>query len=199
VVAVENSRLYRLTKHLAITDELTDLYNYRYLQQRLDEEIGRADRYHKRLALLMIDLDDFKRVNDSHGHLVGDIVLAEVGQVLKGVVREVDVVARYGGEEFTVILPETDAAGALFVAEKIREAIGGHRFADAEGSRTIHLTASVGLTSYPVHASDKESLLRTADHAVYQAKATGKDRVCSAPPRLRSLASDADDREEAHE
>ena len=183
VVAVENSRLYRLTKRLAITDELTDLYNYRYLQQRLDEEIGRADRYGKRLSLLMLDVDNFKSVNDAHGHRVGDGVLAEIGHVLKSTVREVDVVARYGGEEFSVILPETDASGAFIVAEKIREAISLTRFRDEDGERRIHVTVSLGLASYPVHAHDKESLLRAADDAVYRAKEGGKNRVRA--PRLR--------------
>jgi diguanylate cyclase (GGDEF)-like protein len=190
VVAVENSRLYRLTKRLAITDELTDLFNYRYLQQRIDDELGRAERYNKRLSLIMLDLDDFKRVNDTHGHLVGDSVLSEVGQLLKTTVREVDVVARYGGEEFTVILPETDASGAFIVAEKIREAISLHRFLDSAGSRSVHITASIGLSSYPVHAQDKESLLRAADDAVYHAKATGKDRVRAPRLKLRRVPSD---------
>jgi len=187
VVAVENSRLYRLTKRLAITDELTDLYNYRYLQQRLDEELGRAVRYDKRLSLLMLDVDDFKRINDTYGHIVGDRVLAEMGQLLKSTVREVDIVARYGGEEFTIILPETDASGAFIVAEKIREAVAVHRFPDAEGGRSIHLTVSIGLSSYPVHASDKEALLRSADDAVYHAKGTGKDRVRAPRLRLRRM------------
>jgi len=190
VVAVENSRLYRLTKRMAITDELTDLYNYRYLQQRLDDELGRAERYGKRLSLIMLDLDDFKRVNDTHGHLVGDSALSEVGQLLKNTVREVDVVARYGGEEFTVILPETDASGAFIVAEKIREAISMHRFVDADGARSVHLTASIGLSSYPAHSYDKESLLRSADDAVYHAKATGKDRVRAPRLKLRRLPAD---------
>lgn len=183
VVAVENSRLYKLTKRLAITDELTDLYNYRYLQQRLDEEIGRADRYSKRLSFLMLDVDNFKRVNDTHGHRVGDGVLAEMAQVIKSTVREVDVVARYGGEEFSVVLPETDASGAFIVAEKIREAVSIARFKDEDGERTIHITVSIGLASYPVHAHDKESLLKAADDAVYRAKETGKNRVRA--PRLR--------------
>ncbi len=183
VVAVENSRLYKLTKRLAITDELTDLFNYRYLQQRLDEEIGRADRYGKRLSFLMLDVDNFKRVNDTYGHRVGDGVLAEIGHVLKTTVREVDVVARYGGEEFSVVLPETDASGAFIVAEKIREAISLTRFRDENGEREIHVTVSIGLASYPVHAHDKESLLRAADDAVYRAKATGKNRVRA--PKLR--------------
>lgn len=183
VVAVENARLYRLTKRLAITDELTDLYNYRHLQQRLDDEIHRAERYGKRLSFLMLDVDNFKRVNDVHGHRVGDQVLASVGQVLKTTVREVDIVARYGGEEFSVILPETDAPGAFIAAEKIREAISLFRFRDADGEPIIHVTISIGLASFPAHATDKESLLRAADDALYHAKATGKDRVRA--PRLR--------------
>jgi len=183
VVAVENARLYRLTKRLAITDELTDLYNYRHLQQRLDDEIHRAERYGKRLSFLMLDIDNFKRVNDVHGHRVGDQVLASVGQVLKTTVREVDIVARYGGEEFSVILPETDAPGAFIAAEKIREAISLYRFRDADGEPVIHVTVSIGLASFPIHATGKESLLRAADDALYHAKTTGKDRVRA--PRLR--------------
>ena len=191
VVAVENSRLYRLTKRLSITDELTDLYNYRYLQQRLDDEIHRAERYDKRLSFLMLDIDNFKRVNDVHGHRVGDQVLAEVAALLKSTVREVDIVARYGGEEFSVILPETDAPGAFIAAEKIREAIALHRFRDADGEPVVHVTISIGLASFPAHATDKESLLRAADDAVYHAKGTGRDRVRA--PRLRIRRSVADD------
>lgn len=183
VVAVENSRLYKLTKRLSVTDELTDLYNYRFLQQRLDDEIGRARRYSKTLSFLMLDVDSFKAINDTHGHLVGDVVLADMGHVLKANVREVDVVARYGGEEFSVLLPETDAAGAFIVAEKIREAVALHRFADEDGERTVRVTVSIGLANFPAHADDKESLLKAADDAVYQAKTLGRDRVRA--PRIR--------------
>jgi len=179
VVAVENSQLYKLTKRLAITDELTDLYNYRYLQQRLDEEIERAKRFHKDFSLLMIDADDFKRFNDTQGHIAGDVALADLGRVVRSVVREVDVVCRYGGEEFSVMLPETDAAGAYVAAEKIREAIANYQFADADGARNACLTVSLGLATFPTHAPDKESLLRAADDALYQAKGTGKNRVRS--------------------
>lgn len=189
VVAVENARLYRLTKRLSITDELTDLFNYRHLQQRLDDEIHRAERYGKRLSFLMLDIDDFKRVNDTHGHRVGDQVLSVVGQVLKATVREVDIVARYGGEEFSVILPETDAPGAFIAAEKIREAVSLHRFRDADDEPIIHVTISIGLASFPSHATDKESLLRAADDALYHAKATGKDRVRAPRLRLRRPAA----------
>ncbi len=184
VVAVENSRLYKLTKRLAITDELTGLFNYRHLQHRLDDETGRASRYGKHLSLLMIDVDDFKLFNDSHGHLAGDTALAELAEAMRRSVREVDLVARYGGEEFSVLLPETDAAGAYSVAEKIREAVALHAFADPDGERCCRLTVSIGLATFPSHAYDKESLLREADNALYVAKNGGKNRVRSSQTHL---------------
>lgn len=179
-VAVENSQLYLLTRRLAITDELTGLSNYRHLQQRLDEEVERARRYQKAFSLLMLDADDFKRFNDTQGHIAGDDALAAIASIMKSVVREVDLVARYGGEEFSIILPETDSPGAFIVAEKIREAIASHEFADAGGAPGPRLTVSVGLASFPVHAHDKESLLKQADDALYQAKSGGKNRVRAA-------------------
>lgn len=184
VVAVENSRLYKLTKQLAVTDELTGLANYRFLQQRLDEEIERARRYNKSLSLLMLDADSFKHFNDEQGHLAGDVALAELGGVVSSVVREVDLVARYGGEEFSVLLPETDAAGAFIAAEKIREAVEQHLFATAEGLRDSHLSVSIGLATFPTHAWDKESLLREADDALYNAKHLGKNRVRAPKTRM---------------
>jgi diguanylate cyclase (GGDEF)-like protein len=177
VVAVENSQLYKLTKRLSITDELTGMFNYRYLQQRLDDEIERARRYGRSLSLLMLDADDFKGFNDTHGHIAGDVALAELGEVMRSSVREIDVVCRYGGEEFSVILPETDSEGAFVVAEKIRENIATHLFADADGNRLVHVTVSIGLATFPGGAPDKESLLRQADDALYQAKHLGRDRV----------------------
>jgi diguanylate cyclase (GGDEF)-like protein len=177
VVAVENSQLYKLTKRLSITDELTGLYNYRYLQTRLEEEFERAHRYRKDLSMLMIDVDDFKLLNDTHGHVAGDSALRDLGDLLTASVREVDIVARYGGEEFSVILPETDSSGAFVVAEKVREVVSQYAFADAEGVAGVRLTVSIGLASYPAHAHDRETLLREADDALYQAKTTGKNRV----------------------
>ncbi len=183
-VAVENSQLYKLTRTLAITDELSGLHNYRYLKQRLDDEMERSKRYEKHLSLLMLDVDDFKDVNDSHGHIAGDSVIRELAELLLTHVREVDVVARYGGEEFSVLLPETDAAGAFVVAEKIRDAVARHRFRDADGAKRIRMTVSVGFSTFPAHSHDKESLLRQADDALYQAKHSGKDRVRSPRSRL---------------
>lgn len=179
-VAVENSRLYRLTKQLAVTDELTGLANYRHLQNRLDEEIERARRYEKSISLIMIDVDDFKGFNDTYGHLAGDQALAELASVLSAAVREVDLVARYGGEEFSLVLPETDGPGAFVVAEKLREAVAGHLFGDSAGVPLVHMTVSMGTATYPAHARDKESLLREADDALYRAKNGGKNRVCTA-------------------
>lgn len=187
IVAVENSRLYKLTKTLAVTDELTGLHNYRHLQQKLDEEIGRAIRFDKRLSLLMVDIDDFKLFNDANGHLAGDQALADLGSVIKSAIRGVDMVARYGGEEFAVVLPETDAAGAFVAAEKIREAVSKYRFVDATGAASFSMTLSIGLSTLPTHAWDKESLLRQADDALYQAKNGGKNRV-RAPKRSGAQA-----------
>lgn len=191
-VAVENSRLYRLTKKLAITDELTGLANYRHLQTRLDDEIERARRYGKNVSLIMLDVDDFKGFNDAHGHIAGDHALADLAEVLERNVREVDLVARYGGEEFSVVLPETDAPGAYVAAEKLREAVATHLFADADGARRIGMTVSMGLATYPVHASDKEALLRESDDALYRAKNDGKNRV-KTPGASKPWALDARD------
>ena len=187
VVAVENSQLYQLTKRLSITDELTGLNNYRFLQQRLDQEYERANRYNRYLSLLMLDIDHFKEFNDAHGHIAGDRALADLAGVLMTCVREVDIVARYGGEEFGIILPETDAAGAFVVAEKIREAVSMFDFADAEGERDCHMTVSIGVATFPVHALEREDLLRQADDALYQAKHFGRDRVRA--PRVTSDAA----------
>lgn len=177
VVAVENSRLYKLTKRLAITDELTGLANYRHLQSRIDREIERARRYEKHFSLLMLDVDDFKSFNDSQGHVAGDGALADLARVMEHAVREVDLVARYGGEEFSFVLPETDAAGAFVVAEKIRESVAEHLFPDAGGERGCRLTVSLGLATYPTNGTDREALLREADDALYRAKSGGKNRV----------------------
>lgn len=186
VVAVENSRLYRLTKTLAVTDELSGLSNYRSLQNKLEEEIERSRRFDKKLSLLMLDIDDFKRFNDTHGHMAGDAALATLARVLQVSVREVDLVARYGGEEFSIVLPETDAAGAFIVAEKVREAVCENVFRTPSGERLTAVTVSIGLATFPTHALNREDLLREADGALYQAKSGGKNRVCAASKPIRA-------------
>jgi diguanylate cyclase (GGDEF)-like protein len=186
-VAVENSELYKLTRRLAITDELTGLYNYRYLFERAEEEIGRARRYGRSLSLLMIDADEFKLYNDTNGHVAGDVALAELATTMRGAVRDIDIVCRYGGEEFAILLPETDGEGAFVVAEKVREAVAAHLFSNGEGVRTEQLTVSIGLATYPGTAMDREALVRRADDALYVVKRSGRNRVSASPAGVEAL------------
>ncbi len=170
----EQVRLYEMV----ITDEKTGVRNYHYFRIRLGEEFERARRYGKDLALLMIDLDDFKAVNDEHGHLVGDAVLKEIAMLLVEGQRSVDVVARYGGEEFALILPETGLAGAQVIAERLRARIAGHNFSAGLGGKPLELTISCGVSAYPhPDLSTKEELIQRADRALYRAKGSGKNRV----------------------
>ncbi len=180
-VAVENSELYKLTRRLAVTDELTGLYNYRYLLERAEDEIGRAKRFGRSLSLLMIDADEFKVYNDTNGHPAGDVALAELAAAMRGAVRDIDIVCRYGGEEFAILLPETDGEGAFVVAEKVREAVAAHPFKNGDGERTEQLTVSIGLSTYPGTADDREALLRRADDALYVVKRSGRNRVSASP------------------
>ena len=159
VIAVENSQLYRLTQRLSVTDELTGLYNYRYLQHRLAEEVERARRHAHSASLLMIDADQFKEFNDRFGHRAGDMALAETGAALLGAVRDVDVVCRYGGEEFAILLPETDARGAYVAAENVRDAVREHRFCDDEGGPGVPAHGERRLRDLP---SARSRLRRTA-------------------------------------
>ena len=179
-VAVENSRLYKLTRRLAITDELTGLSNYRHLQERLDDEIGRAMRFDSAVSLLMIDADDFKSFNDRFGHVTGDRMLTEVATVMRQTVREIDFVARYGGEEFSIVLPETDAPGAFVAAEKVREAVEQYARVSTPDGGEARMTVSIGVCTVPSHAADKEALISGADDALYCAKGAGKNRVMAA-------------------
>lgn len=185
-VAIDNAQLYKLTKRLAVTDDLTGLYNYRYLRQRIELEIERAQRYLRPVSLLFLDVDNFKLHNDTYGHAAGDRVLAEMAGVFRQKCRDLDVVARYGGEEFGIILPETDASGAFVVAEKLRESVAAHAFEGSAGVRDEHLSVSIGVATYPVHAGSAEELLKQADDALYRAKNSGRDKVCC-PPKERAV------------
>lgn len=172
-VAVSRNRM----AELAVLDELTGLYNVRYLQQRFTEEWKRAERYREPLALAMLDVDHFKNVNDTYGHDVGDSVLREVSARLKSSVRDTDVVARYGGEEFVVLLPSTQLAGALVVAERVRKSVAARRF--EAGKARLEITTSIGVALYPSRGvTSKDQLLRAADAALYRAKEEGRDRIC---------------------
>lgn len=186
VAAIRRAQLIESTRAdnvrleaLATTDALTRLLNRRGLVERLSTEMDRARRYGTVLALLMIDVDHFKEINDTWGHLTGDAVLAEVARLLQGAVRTVDLVARYGGEEFVVILPETPLDGAATFAERIRERLAQHPFG-ADVGRSVHLTASIGVASFPSPRGETiEDLLARADEALYRAKAAGRNRVCT--------------------
>jgi two-component system cell cycle response regulator len=161
---------------LAITDPLTGCLNRRALMEKLDEELDRMRRYDLALSVLMIDLDRFKQVNDTRGHIAGDRVLQQVGEMLRHEVRSVDVVARYGGEEFVIVLPETALEGATSFAERIRERIADHNFADA--SEPLQTTVSIGVASVaPGNLVAPESLIAMADEALYRAKHDGRNLV----------------------
>jgi len=162
-------------ERLAITDPLTGLYNRRFFQSRLGVEIERAKRYGRVLSLVMLDVDNFKEINDQRGHQFGDHVLAEVGKILTGNVRGSDIVCRYGGEEFAVLLPETPPEQAGRAAEKLRTLLK-ERFRG--GRDPVALTVSLGVASYPSPGvADENDLVRRADAALYEAKGRGRDRV----------------------
>jgi diguanylate cyclase (GGDEF)-like protein len=176
-IAIDNSLLHKKTQELTITDELTDLYNFRYFKSRLLDELKRADRYRQKLSILMLDIDHFKKVNDQYGHQTGNIILREVSSIISQCVRDVDVVARYGGEEFTVILPQTDREDASIIAERIRETIAKNYFQNNHGRREIKITISIGGCTYPDGTHTLEQLLEKADSALYRAKAEGRNIV----------------------
>lgn len=161
-------------RRLANTDGLTGLYNHRHLQERLSEEIQRAERYGRPLSLVMADLDHFKRFNDTYGHPRGDEVLIAVAGALRKLSRATDVVARYGGEEFTLILPETHLDQARGVAERTRECVEALALGDGKGGAKI--TLSLGVAGYRP-GSSKEELLTSADDALYRAKRAGRNQV----------------------
>jgi diguanylate cyclase (GGDEF)-like protein len=175
-LALENSARYTMAKNLLNIDELTGLFNYRYLDITLEREIKRAERYQANLSVLFVDIDYFKNVNDSYGHLVGSRLLGEVGVLLKKSVRDEDTVIRYGGDEYTLILVETDNNAAVAVAERIRKTIEQNIFSATEGF-TIRLTASIGCASYPDDAATKTGLLEFADRAMYRGKTLGRNMV----------------------
>jgi len=175
-LAFENAARFASARNMLYIDELTGLFNYRYLDLALDRELKRAERYGSSVALLFIDLDLFKGVNDTHGHLIGSRVLGEVGALLRKSVRDVDLVIRYGGDEYTIILVETDAESAAYVAERIRVTIESHRYIADEGY-DIHLSACIGYACFPEDTKSKLELLEVADKAMYRGKFSGRNRV----------------------
>jgi len=175
-IVMENSRLFERVKNLSIRDSLTDLYNHRHVMELVSVEFSRVGRYQEAFSLLMIDVDNFKRVNDEYGHPAGDAVLKELARLIKETVRTVDVVGRYGGEEFVAVLPHTAHELAVETAERVRRRIQEHVF--LAGERKVHVTVSVGVATYPsANVDSPATLIREADQALYRAKEAGRDRV----------------------
>lgn len=174
--ALENALKFTATRDMLYVDELSGLFNYRYLKIALEREIKRSDRYATQLTVMFLDLDNFKGVNDTHGHMVGSGVLRELGGLLKKTLREVDVVIRYGGDEYTIILVETGPSIAQRVGERIRKQIESHPFMQSDGYH-IQITASIGFACYPDDTNGMQELLSMADQAMYVGKASGKNCV----------------------
>ena len=182
VVSIENANLHETVERQAVTDELTGLANVRAFWTILGRELERSRRFGSSLGLVMIDIDDFKQVNDRYGHQQGDEVLAHVAEVLRRLSRDIDAPVRYGGEELAVILPETEPDGAALLAERMREAVEGMQVPGARGSGVLQVTASFGVAAAPDNGVEGDALVAAADAALYRAKRAGKNRVEVALP-----------------
>lgn len=176
-LATVNTSLYKQVERLSITDGLTSLYNHRFFQEQLKKEIIRANRYNYELSLIMLDVDNFKNYNDTHGHPRGDVILKQIAEILLSSVRETDTVARYGGEEFSIILPQTGKEDALVTAERIRKSIEEFNFRDEQTQPEGKLTASLGIATYPNDAKSQQGIINSSDEALYEAKSQGRNMV----------------------
>lgn len=178
-VALHRANLYGELEEMAVRDDLTGLYNFRYLHSQLDKELLAAKERNEKLSLIILDLDYFKEINDTYGHLAGDDVLRQIADVLVTTVRTVDIVARYGGEEFVTILPNADQHAALVVARRLRKAVVSKSFNLANGVKSEPglITVSLGIATFPESGQKKEELIRAADVALYSAKKSGRNAV----------------------
>ena len=172
--SIANAKMHAEIERNATIDGLTGLFNHRKFQERLTEELKRSERQETPLSLLLTDIDFFKKVNDTYGHPVGDLVLKGVSKILKKEIRDIDIAARYGGEEFVVILPGTDSIGAKNSAERLRKAIMAETF--SSDNRTLKVTMSIGIATVPADARTEEELIEKTDQALYHAKHNGRNK-----------------------
>ena len=176
LTAIENTLLFEKTKRQSLVDILTGVYNHRYFQQALRTELKRAERHAQPISLLMIDLDNFKKVNDAYGHPKGDRILKALSQIFVSSVREIDIVARYGGDEFMIILPQSDRAGAMLVAKRVIKRVSTTPLIHHDG-KNVFSSVSIGMVAVEKGRADAQSLIEAADTALRKAKRSGKGRV----------------------
>jgi len=177
-LGIKRAFLYKKVQELSITDGLTQIFSRRYFLERFEEEFNRSKKFGFNLSFLMVDIDHFKEVNDSYGHLVGDAILRDVSRVIKDNIRQIDFMGRYGGEEISLALAETDKNQARFAAERIRKAIESRDFRVYD--EDLKVTISIGIATFPDGVKDTHSFIEKADRALYQAKDSGRNKVCAA-------------------
>jgi len=175
-IAIENARAFEKIQELTITDDCTGLYNARHLHRTLETEVYRSSRFNYEFTVLFIDLDHFKQVNDTHGHLIGSKLLAEIGYLIKAQLRLIDYAFRYGGDEFVVLLPQTGKDAALFVARRLRDMLRTNTFCQEEGLN-LNVRASIGVATYPHDAKTPQDIIRQADEMMYLVKNTSRDNI----------------------
>jgi diguanylate cyclase (GGDEF)-like protein len=174
---LERAMLLSDLERLAVTDGLTGLYNYRHFQERYREEVNLCRRYHHPLAMMLIDLDGFKQVNDTYGHLEGDYLLVQLADVLRNTLRNTELIARYGGDEFVVMMPSTNLQGGVAAANRVLQAVRETQFLDTLGEPRFSITLSIGVAAYPNSTQNPVELLEKADEALETAKRSGRNRV----------------------
>jgi diguanylate cyclase (GGDEF)-like protein len=179
-LAIENSQLYEQIMHKSHTDSITELWNHGFFQSQLTQALNDAKRTTQPVSLIILDIDNFKNLNDTYGHQNGDLILKEIAKILKLCSRENDFACRYGGEEFSVILNQTNKEQAGIIAERIRHSVEGFHFPQFTSNTPLKITVSVGISTFPQDAQSKEELIGKADKAMYIAKFSGKNRVCFA-------------------